>query len=87
MCDWYVISSICFASRDKKAKTNLSRLLKRVSMGEEIVIAKSGTPIARIVRVSEEQKKRIPGQDRGTFDIPEDFDAPLPEDIQKAFES
>lgn len=70
-----------------EAKTHLSRLLKRVSMGEEVIIAKSGKPLARIVRLTDKPKKRIPGQDRGTFEIPEDFDAPLPEDIRKQFES
>ena len=70
-----------------EAKTHLSRLLKRVSMGEEVIIAKAGKPLARIVRLTEKPQKRTPGQDRGTFKVPEDFDAPLPEDIRKQFES
>jgi prevent-host-death family protein len=70
-----------------EAKTHLSRLLKRVSMGEEVIIAKAGKPLARIVRLAEKPQKRTPGQDRGTFKVPEDFDAPLPEDVRKQFES
>ena len=70
-----------------EAKTHLSRLLKRVSLGEEVIIAKAGKPLARIVRFADKQKKRIPGQDKGVIEIPEDFDAPLPEEVVKQFES
>jgi prevent-host-death family protein len=70
-----------------EAKTHLSRLLKRVSAGEEVIIARAGKPLARIIRFTDGPKKRIPGKDRGKLDVPEDFDAPLPEDIRKQFES
>jgi len=70
-----------------EAKTHLSRLLKRVTMGEEVIISKAGKPLARIVRFGEKPRERIPGQDRGTFEVPKDFDAPLPEEIRKQFES
>ena len=70
-----------------EAKTHLSRLLKRVTLGEEVIIAKAGKPVARIVRFKEKLKSRTPGQDRGMFEVPEDFDAPLPADIIKQFES
>ena len=70
-----------------EAKTHLSRLLKRVTLGEEVIIAKAGKPVARIVRFKEKLKSRTPGQDRGKFEVPEDFDAPLPADIIKQFES
>jgi prevent-host-death family protein len=68
-----------------EAKTHLSRLLRRVAGGEEIVIARAGVPVARLVPV-EERPKRIFGVDRGRFQVPEDFDAPLPEEVLRSFE-
>jgi prevent-host-death family protein len=69
-----------------EAKTHLSRLLRRVSAGEEIVIARDGEPIARLVPVRS-RDRRVLGQDRGVFEVPEDFDAPLPPEILEAFEA
>lgn len=69
-----------------EAKTHLSRLLEKVSQGEEVVIAKSGKPVARLVAVVERPSRRVPGSARGTLWISEDFDDPLPEEIQKHFE-
>jgi prevent-host-death family protein len=69
-----------------EAKTHLSRLLARVAQGEEIVIARAGKPIARLVPV-EPKSRRALGQDKGLFDVPDDFDAPLPDDLQAYFES
>jgi prevent-host-death family protein len=69
-----------------QAKTHLSSLLARVASGEEIVIAKSGKPIARIVPF-DRQEPRILGQDKGLFVVPEDFDTPLPEDVLQLFET
>jgi prevent-host-death family protein len=60
-----------------EAKTHLSRLLQRVSMGEEIVIAKAGKPIAMLSPYGADGRDRVPGQDRGTFPVPDDF-APDP---------
>jgi prevent-host-death family protein len=70
-----------------QAKTNLSRLLSRVELGEEIVIANRGIPIAKLVpfRRSLDRHSSL-GQDRGMFIVPNDFNAPLPEDILAAFE-
>jgi prevent-host-death family protein len=68
-----------------EAKTQLSKLLARVRAGEEIIIAKNGQPIARLVRV-EPPARRLFGSDRGRFEVPEDFDAPLSEDVLKDFE-
>ncbi|WP_394826279.1 type II toxin-antitoxin system Phd/YefM family antitoxin [Pendulispora albinea] len=67
-----------------EAKTHLSRLLQRVSAGEEIVIARGGRPIAKIVPYRE-TPQRIFGIDEGVFDVPDDFDAPLPQDVLAAF--
>ncbi len=69
-----------------EAKTNLSRLLRRVSAGEEIVIAKAGRPIARLVPVMQKPARRVPGSAAGQVIIVPDFDAPLPEDILRGFE-
>jgi len=68
-----------------EAKTHLSRLLRRVLAGEEIVIAKAGKPVARLVPV-EPPKSRSLGRDKGFFEIPTDFDAPLPDEILEDFE-
>ena len=69
-----------------EAKTHLSRLLSEVASGEEVVIAKSGKPIARLTPYSAPSHTRTFGRDKGLFEVPEDFDAPLPPDIQKAFD-
>ncbi|MBF2018145.1 MAG: type II toxin-antitoxin system Phd/YefM family antitoxin [Rivularia sp. T60_A2020_040] len=68
-------------------KTNLSRLLSRVELGEEIVISNRGIPIAKLVpfRTSLDRRSSL-GQDQGKFIVPDDFNAPLPEDILVAFE-
>jgi prevent-host-death family protein len=60
-----------------EAKTHLSRLLAKVEDGEEIVIARNGEPIAKIVAIERTGKKRILGQDAGRITIADDFDAPL----------
>ena len=68
-----------------EAKTHLSRLLKRVEGGEEVVIAKAGKPIARLSPVAA-PGKRVLGQDSGRVFIADDFDAPLPDEILRDFE-
>lgn len=68
-----------------EAKTHFSKLLERVRLGEEIVVAKAGRPVARIVPVEQSPVDRQPGSARGLVVIREDFDAPLPSDIAKAF--
>ena len=65
------------------AKTNLSRLLERVAQGEEIIIAKSGRPIAKLVRLAAEPRK--PGRLKGRIRIGPGFDEPLPEEVMAAF--
>ncbi|MDA2930253.1 type II toxin-antitoxin system Phd/YefM family antitoxin [Acidobacteria bacterium AH-259-O06] len=69
-----------------QAKTHLSRLLARVVAGEEIVIAKAGKPIARLVPVQPPAQDRVPGDDEGQVWIADDFDAPLPEEVLREFE-
>ncbi|MGH7589049.1 MAG: type II toxin-antitoxin system Phd/YefM family antitoxin, partial [Gemmatimonadota bacterium] len=54
-----------------EAKTHLSRLLRRVAAGEEIVIARSGEPVARLVPIDRGRNRRL-GTDRGAFSVPDD---------------
>ena len=69
-----------------EAKTHLSRLLNRVMSGEEVIISRSGKPLARLVPFEKPLKKRIPGRDRGLGSIAKDFNAPLPDALLEAFE-
>lgn len=70
-----------------EAKTQLSSLVERAANGEEIVIAKSGKPMARLVQpASQLQRKRQAGRNLlGISYIADDFDAPLPEEVLKDF--
>ena len=68
------------------AKMRLSELVDRASRGEEIVIAKYGTPVARLVPLPREKPKRVPGGWKGKIWVADDFDAPLPWEIQRYFE-
>ncbi|HLA93963.1 MAG TPA: type II toxin-antitoxin system Phd/YefM family antitoxin [Actinomycetota bacterium] len=61
-----------------EAKTHLSRLLERVERGEEIVIARSGKPIARLVPIDPSPGRRPIGRDKGKIWMSDDFDEPLP---------
>lgn len=69
-----------------QAKTNLSQLLSRAVLGEEIIIAKAGKPMVRLVPVEKPTEERVLGQDEGLFTVPEDFNDPLPKDILSGFE-
>jgi prevent-host-death family protein len=66
-----------------EAKTHLSKLLERVAQGEEVLIAKSGRPVAKLVRVAAEPRR--PGRLKGRIRVGADFDEPLPEEILAAF--
>jgi prevent-host-death family protein len=69
-----------------EAKTHFSKLLERVQAGEEIVIAKSGTPVARLVPFARPGTRAL-GLDVGRGYISADFDAPLPDDVVADFET
>jgi len=69
-----------------EAKTHLSAILKRVESGEEILIAKSGHPIARISPLSPASGKREPGSAKGRLVVSATFSDPLPADLLKEFE-
>lgn len=68
-----------------EGQAEFAELLRRVLKGEEVIISQAGTPIVRIVPISEQTLPRIPGLDRGKVTISSDFDAPLPDDILNAF--
>ncbi|MGH2546695.1 MAG: type II toxin-antitoxin system Phd/YefM family antitoxin [Actinomycetota bacterium] len=64
------------------AKTHFSRLVDRVLQGEEVVIARAGRPVARLVPLPPRVPRRTPGSARGLIEIGPDFDEPLPDDIR-----
>lgn len=68
-----------------EAKTHLSRLLERVAMGEEVIIAKAGTPVAKLVPIQEARRKFQFGSAKGEFVVPDDFNDPLPKEIEDLF--
>ena len=70
----------------QEAKTHLSKLLREVEAGCEIVILRGGKAVARIVPVSA-CAARVVGGDRGVLVVPDDFDTPLPESVLDAFGS
>lgn len=67
-----------------EAKTHLSRLLEEVAAGEEVVITRRGEEVASLVPRG--AGVRTLGMDRGRFVVPDDFDAPLPDDLLAEFE-
>jgi prevent-host-death family protein len=70
-----------------EAKTHLSKLLVQVENGEEVIIARGGEPVAKLVPLSREKRKeRKLGLMRGMFVVPDDFDAPLTEQELSEFE-
>ena len=70
----------------RDAKTHFSSLIERVQGGEEILIARAGRPVARLVPLATAGAARTFGQDRGRFRVPEDTGAPLPESVLAEFE-
>jgi len=66
-----------------EAKTHLSKLIELAQVGEEVVIAKSGRPVARLLPVAREPRRL--GLLDGEIEVPEDFNAPLPEEVLAAF--
>ena len=68
------------------AKTNLSKLVDRAAAGEEIVIAKAGKPKAKLVPYPPRKSAGVGQNLLGITYIAEDFDAPLPPELQKYFE-
>ncbi len=69
-----------------EAKTRFSKLLKRVQLGEEVVIAKAGRPVARLVPFTTTTVARQPGTAKGLITVAPDFDAPLPAELERSFQ-
>jgi len=69
-----------------QAKSQLSRLLRAVATGEEIIIANRGVPVARLSPAVMEKPKRKLGDMAGKIWIADDFDAPLSGDLLRLFE-
>jgi prevent-host-death family protein len=67
------------------AKTNLSRLIELAERGEEVVIARGSTPVARLTRLSAVSPKRRFGAMKGQFKVTKAFFEPLPDEILKHF--
>lgn len=69
-----------------EAKTNFSRLIAAVEKGEEIVVARYGQPIAKIIAIQKVDVPRKPGSAKGKFKVPPAFFEPLPDDFIEGFE-
>jgi prevent-host-death family protein len=69
-----------------EAKTQFSRLIARIQRGDEVIIAKAGKPVARLVPIYEATGERTPGSAKGKIELSPDFDEPLPEEILAEFE-
>ena len=67
-----------------EAKAQLSALIEKVKAGQEVIIAKAGTPVVKLVLYERSEKPRSPGALRGKIKIADDFDE-LPNDIADAF--
>jgi prevent-host-death family protein len=68
------------------AKTQLSRLVDAAAAGEEIIIARAGKPVARLVAFTAQSERRQLGMLAGQLKVPADFDAPLPDEELDRFE-
>jgi len=69
-----------------EAKTRLSQLIEQVEAGDEVVIARAGSPVVRLVAVDAQSPRRVLGTLAGRVQLPPDFNAPLPEALLDAFE-
>jgi prevent-host-death family protein len=69
-----------------EAKTQFSKLIEAVAEGKQVVIARAGKPVARLVAIEMKQSIRKAGALKGKINISDDFDSPLPNDIISAFE-
>ena len=68
-----------------EAKTRLSQLVDRAAAGEDVVIGRNGRPLVRITRLEASPRVRF-GVLAGRFEVPDDFDAPLPDEVLATFE-
>ena len=68
-----------------EAKTHFSKLLAKVEAGEEVVIARAGKPVAKLVPIQEKRAPRQLGTAKGQFVVPDDFNEPWPEFEQEFY--
>lgn len=69
-----------------EAKTNLSRIVDEVAAGNEVIIAKAGKPMARLVPLESAPRPKKLGLLKGKLTVPDDFNAPLDEPVIARFE-
>ena len=67
-----------------EAESTLSRLLREVEAGQEVVIRRGGLPVAKLVAIPSREPRPL-GEDVGTYEVPDDLDAPLTDDELRAF--
>jgi prevent-host-death family protein len=70
-----------------EVKTHLSRILEEVAAGAEVIIAKAGKPVARLVPIKPLPKPKQLGQLRGQIKVPDDLNSPLPAEVLADFEA
>ena len=70
----------------QEAEGHLLELIGLAEQGEEVVIAKAGRPVARLVPLPPRVPRRTPGSARGLVEIGPEFDAPLPDEVRRGFE-
>ena len=68
-----------------EAKTHFSELITKTLLGDDVVIAKAGKPLVKLVPYTQEKRPRKPGSAKGRIKIAEDFNAPLPDNILQGF--
>ncbi len=69
-----------------EAKTHLSRIIEEVAAGKEVIIAKAGKPMARLIPMKRAVTRKHLGLLKGKIKIPPDFNKPLPETVVRLFE-
>jgi prevent-host-death family protein len=69
-----------------EAKTHLSRIVDEVAAGAEVIIAKAGKPMARLSPIAGLRQPKKLGLLKDKINVPDDFNAPLPEDVLASFE-
>jgi prevent-host-death family protein len=68
------------------AKTRLSQLVDRAAAGDDVIISRNGKPLVRITQLQPSKRAIRFGLLKGQFEVPDDFDAPLPDDVLAGFE-
>ncbi|MGA8271948.1 MAG: type II toxin-antitoxin system Phd/YefM family antitoxin [Candidatus Sulfotelmatobacter sp.] len=69
----------------REAKAHFSKLLERIALGEEVIIAKAGKPVAKLVPVISGRSRFKFGSAKGKFVVPDDFNDPLSKEIETLF--